>query len=58
MILFMLLRRLTPQTQIVKIGSMITAARLVLVAVAAALAVRPALSAGGALTVDGAVITE
>ena len=54
MILFLLLRRLRPQTRIV-VGSVITAAGLVLVAVAAAVAAG-LLIHGAALTVIGAVI--
>lgn len=54
MILFLLLRRLRPQTRIV-VGSVITAAGLVLVAVAAAVAVG-LLIHGAALAVIGAVM--
>ena len=54
MILFMLLRRLSPQTRIVA-GSVITAAGLVLVAVAAAVAAG-LLIHGAALAVIGAVM--
>lgn len=54
MILFLLLRRLSPQTRIV-VGSVITAAGLVLVAVAAAMAVG-LLIHGAALAVIGAVM--
>lgn len=54
MILFLLLRRLRPQTRIV-VGSVITAAGLVLVAVAAAMAVG-LLIHGAALAVIGAVM--
>ena len=54
MILFLLLRRIRPQTRIV-VGSMITAAGLVLVAVAAAVAAC-LLIHGAALAVIGAVM--
>lgn len=54
MILFLLLRRLRPQTRIV-VGSVITAAGLVLVAVAAAVAAG-LLIHGAALAVIGAVM--
>ena len=54
MILFLLLRRIRPQTRIV-VGSMITAAGLVLVAVAAAVAAG-LLIHGAALAVIGAVM--
>ena len=54
MILFLLLRRLRPQTRIV-VGSVITAAGLVLVAVAAAVAVG-LLIHGAALAVIGTVM--
>ena len=54
MILFMLLRRIRPQTRIVA-GSVITAAGLVLVAVAAAMAAG-LLIHGAALAVIGAVM--
>ena len=54
MILFLLLRRIRPQTRIV-VGSVITAAGLVLVAVAAAMAVG-LLIHGAALAVIGTVM--
>lgn len=54
MILFLLLRRIRPQTRIV-VGSVITAAGLVLVAVAAAVAAG-LLIHGAALAVIGAVM--